>query len=261
MTARSTNPNDYQAGPQPVLAMAKEFVAGHVIPRHSHPRAQLLYGVRGVMRVTTPIGAWVAPPRRAVWLPSGVPHEVRMASPVAMRTLYVDPDAALDLPQTCAVVEVSELLRALILEAVAIPLDYDDASAPRQSRDALVMALILTELRTIEAMPLHLPTPTDPRLARLCAALADRPDDLSTLEIWGDRVGASARTLNRLFLKETGGSFAIWRAQARLIAALELLAEGEPVARVAAKLGYASASAFTAMFRRALGATPARYFG
>jgi len=255
VTGRSVNPDDYQTGPQPVLAMAKEFPAGFVIPRHSHPRAQLLYGVRGVMRVTTPVGAWVAPPRRAVWLPGGTPHEVRMASAVAMRTLYVDPGAAGDLPSNCVVVEVSELLRALILEAVSIPLDY-----PPQGRDALVMALILTELRLIEAMPLHLPTPTDPRLIRLCAALAERPDDDSTLEIWGERVGASARTLNRLFLKETGGSFAIWRAQARLVAALELLAEGEPVARVAAKLGYASASAFTAMFRRALGATPARYF-
>jgi len=256
MTSRSTDANDYQAGPHPVMAMAKAFAAAHIIPSHSHPRAQLLYGVSGVMRVTTPMGAWVAPPRRAVWLPSGVPHEVRMASPVAMRTLYVDPDAARDLPQTCAVVEVSELLRALILEAVSIPLD-----GPTTERDSLVMALILMELRLIESMPLHLPTPTDPRLARLCAAFAADPADDSTLDAWGRRVGASARTLNRLFLKETGGSFAIWRAQARLVAALELLAEGEPVARVAAKLGYASASAFTAMFRRALGATPARYFG
>ena len=253
---RSTDANDYQAGPHPIMAMAKAFDAGHVIATHSHPRAQLLYGVQGVMRVTTPMGAWIAPPRRAVWLPSGVPHEDRMASPVAMRTLYVDPDAARDLPQNCAVVEVSELLRALILEAVSIDLDR-----PPQERDGLVMALILTELRTIESMPLHLPTPADPRLARLCAAFAAHPADDSTLEVWGHRVGASARTLNRLFLKETGGSFAIWRAQARLVAALELLAEDEPVARVAAKLGYASASAFTAMFRRALGATPARYFG
>jgi AraC-like DNA-binding protein len=253
--SRSTNADDYQSGPLPVLAMAKEFAAGAVIPRHSHPRAQLLYGVRGVMRVTTPVGAWVAPPRRAVWLPPGVPHEVRMASPVAMRTLYVDPGAAADLPEGCAVIEVSDLLRALILEAVSIPID-----APAEGRAALVMALILTELRLIEAMPLHLPTPTDPRLVRLCAALTDNPADDATLEIWGERVGASARTLNRLFLKETGGSFAIWRAQARLIAALELLGQGQNVARVAAHLGYASASAFTAMFRRALGATPARYF-
>lgn len=252
---RSTNADDYQSGPQPILAMAKEFAAGFVIPRHSHPRAQLLYGVRGVMRVTTPMGAWVAPPRRAVWLPSGVPHEVRMASPVAMRTLYVAPDAAASLPSDCAVVEVSELLRALILEAVSLPMDYEP-----EGRAGLVMALILTELRLIEAMPLHLPTPNDPRLARLCAALSDRPDDDSTLEVWGERVGASARTLNRLFLKETGGSFAIWRAQARLVAALELLGQGEPVAKVAGILGYASPSAFTAMFRRALGSTPARYF-
>ncbi|MBV8537016.1 MAG: helix-turn-helix transcriptional regulator, partial [Alphaproteobacteria bacterium] len=95
---------------------------------------------------------------------------------------------------------------------------------------------------------------------KLCEALRGRPADARTLAEWGKLVGASARTLARAFLKETGMSFAAWRAQVRLLAALARLAGGEKVTSVALDLGYESPSAFIAMFRRQLGVTPSRYF-
>lgn len=95
---------------------------------------------------------------------------------------------------------------------------------------------------------------------RLCAALRRNPADARTLDAWGVAVGASARTLARLFMTETGLSFAAWRAQVRLLAALARLAAGEKVTSVALDLGYDSPSAFIAMFRRQLGVTPSRYF-
>lgn len=55
-------------------------------------------------------------------------------------------------------------------------------------------------------------------------------------------------------------TFGAWRQQARLLAALTRLAAKEPVTAVAFDLGYESMSAFIAMFRRATGTTPARYF-
>ena len=92
--ARSTDPVDYQRVPRPVAAMAKDFTDGHHIAPHSHERAQLLFAVDGVMLVSTSAGSWAVPPQRAVWVPAGVTHEIRMAGAVAMRTIYVRTDTA-----------------------------------------------------------------------------------------------------------------------------------------------------------------------
>ena len=254
MPVRSTDREDYQRVPRPVAAMAKDFPSGFVIERHSHPRAQLIYAAEGVMRVTTPGGAWIVPPYRAVWVPAGIEHEVRMSGAVEMRTLYIEPNAAPATLADCTVLEVTPLLRALILRAVEEPIEYDEHGSA-----GLVMALILSELARAAAVPLSVPLPRDPRLAALCRALLDDPAASETLEDWAERVGASARTLARLFQRETGMSFIAWRQQARLAEAMGRLAKGEPVARIAEGLGYSSASAFTAMFHRALGATPLQY--
>ncbi|GGF09504.1 transcriptional regulator [Aliidongia dinghuensis] len=252
----STDPNDYQRVPVKVAAMAKDFPPGHVVGEHVHERAQLVYAVSGVMRVTTRDGTWVVPTHRAVWVPPGEPHQIRMSGAVAMRTLYIAKDATASLPSRCGVIEVGPLLRELILAATDHPPDQPDPTG----RMALIGALVLVELRSVPVMPLHAPLPRDPRLVAVCRALIDDPARPEGLEAWADRVGASARTLARLFRAETGMSFAAWRQQTRLIEALARLAEGQSVSLVARDLGYDSASAFTAMFRRTLGSTPSRYF-
>ncbi|MGH7122929.1 MAG: AraC family transcriptional regulator [Stellaceae bacterium] len=256
MPERSTNRDDYQRVPRPVAAMAKDFPSGFLIAPHSHPRAQLIYAADGVMRVISPLGAWVVPPFRAVWIPAGIEHEVRMSGPVAMRTLYVDPRAAPPALTACTVIEVAPLLRALILRAVEEPIEYDEHGAA-----GLVMVLILAELARATAVPLRIPLPSDARLGALCRALLDDPAEGATLDDWAERVGASARTLARLFQRETGMGFTQWRQQVRLAEAVGRLAKGDSVAEIADDLGYSSASAFTAMFRRTLGATPRQYLG
>jgi methylphosphotriester-DNA--protein-cysteine methyltransferase len=57
-----------------------------------------------------------------------------------------------------------------------------------------------------------------------------------------------------------GMSFGRWRQQARLFAALEMLAQGESVTEAAVAVGYDSVSAFIEMFRKMLGTTPQMYF-
>lgn len=253
--ARSTDPNDYQDVPSPVAAMPKEFADGHHIRPHRHRRAQVVHAIGGTMRVTTPGGTWVVPPRRAVWVPGGIDHEIRMVGPVSMRTLYIEPEAAPFMPrERCVVVEVSALLRELILAMGEEPVDY-----PAGGRAEAMVALILEELRRATELPLRIPLPADPRLLGLCRTLLDDLASDDTLEDWAERIGASGRTLARLFQKETGMSFGVWRQQARLAEALARLAQGRSIAEVSAALGYDSASAFTAMFRRVLGTAPSRY--
>lgn len=252
---KSTDPVDYQHVPRPVAAMPKDFATGHRIPPHTHPRAQLIFAESGVMEITAGSGTWVVPSGRAVWVPAGVTHTVYMIGRVAMRTLYIDPTADTGLPARCQVVEVSALLRALILAAMATPVEYDV-----DGRDGLIMRLILHELHTVELVPLHAPMPRDTRLRTICQAIVDDPGRADTLEQWGTAVGATARTLANRFRAETGLTFGRWRQQARLVEAVRRLAAGQAVGVVAQDLNYRSESAFIAMFRRALGTTPARYF-
>ena len=253
--SRSIDPEDYQDVPRAIAAMAKDFPDGHRIAPHRHRRSQLVFAAEGVMVVSTTQGTWVVPPNRAVWMPAETEHSIRSWGNVAMRTLYIRADAAGPLPGKCCVIAVSPLLRELILRAVELPLLYDERGPAGR-----VMALILDEIRTLPELPLHLPWPADPRLRRLCEAIRGDPASERRLEDWAADVGASSRTLARLFRRETGMSFGAWRQQVRLVDALGRLATGQPVTTVALDLGYQSPSAFTSMFRRALGRAPTRYF-
>jgi AraC-like DNA-binding protein len=174
---------------------------------------------------------------------------------VKIRTVFVDPNAASHLPRASCVIAVSPLLRELIVAAVGIPLDY----LP-DTRDERLMRLLLDELRELDVLPLHLPMPRDARLRRICKALVARPDDASTADQWARRLRVTSKTIHRLFAKETGMTFGEWRQQARLLFALERLARGERIVDVALDSGYASQSAFTAMFRKHFGVPPNAFY-
>ncbi|MEO8558747.1 MAG: AraC family ligand binding domain-containing protein, partial [Rhodospirillales bacterium] len=193
MPGRSTNPLDYQNVPRPLAAMAKEFAAGHRIPRHAHARAQLIFAIRGVMTVNTDQTRFVVPPQRALWMPAGLQHSIAMAGAVSMRTLYVQDDVrrggARGLPSDCKVLAVSPLLRELIVRATALPVLYDE-----KGRDGRLMQMILDEIALLPTVPLDLPMATDKRLLKLCQTLIDNPADDRTLEQFADDANASART-------------------------------------------------------------------
>lgn len=245
----------YDRSPMPVTAMPADYPPGHHTRRHCHPHAQLLHAVQGVMVVSTDAGQWIVPPTRAIWMPAGTDHWIRMVGHVHMRTAYVRPDAAPDLPTQCTVLGVSPLLRELILAAIDIPLPYT-----ADSRAARLMRLLLDEVSQLQALPLHLPHPRDPALQRICHALVDTPDMVMPLSAWAAQLGLDARTIQRRFARETGMTFGQWRQQARLLAALERLAAGAKVVDVALELGYQSPSAFAAMFRRQFGTPPSAFF-
>jgi AraC-like DNA-binding protein len=252
--ARSTRGIDYQEVPRPVAALADEYASGHFDPPHRHVRGQLIYSTTGVMTVTTDTASFVLPPQRAVWVPAGVMHEARCRGHVSCRTLYIKPEAIQGLAAACRVIEVTDLLRELIVEATRMPVEYDETS-----RDGRVMGLLLDELVRARAAPFHVPMPAHPRLARICTAILEDPAQDDMLDDWADAAGMGRRTFTRTFRRETGMSFATWRQNVRLMEALSRLANGEPVTRVALDVGYNSPSAFTAMFRRAFGVAPTHY--
>ncbi|GMG90219.1 transcriptional regulator [Cupriavidus sp. TKC] len=255
MFGKSENRDDYQAIDRPVGGMARKLKDGFHIGAHSHPRAQLIYAYVGAILVTTDFGSWVVPPQRAVWVPCNVEHAMQACGDVEMRTVYVRSDAVPEELHDCCVVAVPPLLRELISAVVRMPLTYEEGS-----RDSLVVELLLQDLRPLSVVPLHLPMPRDTRLSKICAKILDDPSDETSVEAWSRSVGASERTIIRLFPEETGMTYSRWKQQARLMAAVRLLAEGCHVTDIALQLGYESPSAFSAMFRRALGMTPTEYF-
>jgi AraC-like DNA-binding protein len=239
----------------PVTALAEDYADGHVTPAHQHPSAQLIHAVRGVMVVSTDSGQWIVPPTRGLWIPPAVAHSTRMVGAVQMRTAYIRPDAVPDGSAVCVVLKISPLLRELILAAIEIAIPYQ-----RDSRAGHVMQLLLDEIQQLPALPLHLPLPTDARLRVICDRISRAPDDGTTVNAWAQRLQIDPKTIQRLFLRETGMTFGQWRTQARLLIALERLAAGDKVLDVALDLGYQSPTAFATMFKKHFGLAPSRFF-
>ena len=244
-----------------------------VVPHH-HACAQLALSATGVVRMTMADGSFIVPPSRALWIPPGVEHAVTVVEDAELLTLYLHQPRgrygpqvarALDAPwRQCRVLEVSGLLRALALELDARPDARPDArgaglNADELQREKRLSALLFDELRRARPVPLGIALPRDKRLRALCEAVLDNPTRHSTLADWARDAGASPRTVARLFRSELGTSFVQWRQQVLLARAVTLAARKLPMANIAAELGYASASAFSAMVRRSVGAPPSRF--
>lgn len=223
-------------------------------PPHTHCEAQLIYAKSGIVSVTTDKGTWVVPANRAVWVPSLTKHATRSYGTVEFRTLFVRPEATASLPNICRVIEVTALLRELILRLINLN------SEPITPFTLQVSQLLLEELRFLPVEPLNLPIPEAPRLRELCLKLQQSPELKVTLEEAAQLTGMSRRSFMRHFEQETGMTFGRWRQQSRLLAALPALALGKTIMSVALDCGYQSVSAFTNAFKRSLGHPPSEYF-
>ncbi|MGB2636803.1 MAG: helix-turn-helix transcriptional regulator [Candidatus Acidiferrum sp.] len=238
-----------------LASVSADLADGHQIPEHSHPEDQLLFASKGVMTVRTKQGIWVVPPLRAVWIPANTPHSVGTSGQVSMRTLYFWPELCRALPKRCFVMNVSPLLKELILHACGY--SKLNKTVPAERR---IVEIIVDQLEGVGSIPLQLPHPSDSRSMRVVRALMANPADERTLAKLCKDCGASKRTIQRLFLEETKLPFGKWRQQFRLLRAMELLASGEKVTAAALEAGYHSPSAFISMFRKQLGTTPMQYF-
>jgi AraC-like DNA-binding protein/quercetin dioxygenase-like cupin family protein len=263
------DPLHYKPTPaRPVRAKVRHLAADTRVHPHSHPWAQVAMSVTGVIRMTAGLSTYLVPPSRALWIPPGVEHVVTVVEDAEIRTLYIHQDdnhcgpgvPKEEFPawQKCRVLEVSSLLRELVPHMPSGPGDALEKDMPERERS--LSALILDELRRAKPVRLGVDLPRDKRLLALCEAVLDDPARWATLESWARDAGASPRTVARLFRTELGTTFMQWRQQVLLAKALSLAARKQPMSAIAAELGYASASAFTAMVTRSVGAPPSKFF-
>ncbi|MHA6311257.1 AraC family transcriptional regulator [Pantoea sp. S-LA4] len=248
-------PPGFDFSQRPLVPLAHDYAHGASEPWHHHDCAQLIHTLSGVVRVETEYGSWIVPPSRGVWLPAFTRHALQITGRVAARTLFIHPLARADLPASCQVVQITPLLRELIVSALSLPDAYS-----ADSRAERILELILDEIRGMDVLPFALPAPHSARLQALCDRIQQTPGESWTLQRASDSLNVSGRTLARHFSRETGLQFSDWVRRARLAIALTRLAQGDSVLQVALDLGYESPSAFSAMFRRLLGVAPTDYF-
>ena len=244
----------YEGLPKPMVIMSGFIEAGFHVPNHIHPYGQLVYASEGLVSVSTPEGGYIVPPQRAVWIPPHFDHGVSFLQSAEFATVFITSEQAQDLPKQYSVIEVSPLLKELIKQASTFSDDYEwngpEGRLFRTLKDQVSLAPLID---------VYLPLPIDTRAVRICNELQNDPSLNLTLEQWGNKVGASSRTLARQFTKQTGMSFKDWRQRLRLQHAIQLLAEGETVSNVALQVGYESVSSFIAFFQQHLGETPGEH--
>ena len=236
---------------RPVRSRARAMAMDAHLAPHQHPWTQLTYCASGLMQVTIAENGlettFIVPPSRALWIAPGVQHTVTVLEAAEFRTVDLNASVTPVGWQGCRVIVVTKLLRELIHAL--------ETSTPGP-RDEALMALTLDEITRADIQALGVPLPRDKRLRALCEAVLRAPGERATLAEWAVDVGASERTVARLFRTELSTSYQQWRQQAILAHALPMLARGTPISQVAFASGYASDSAFSAMFKAALGQPP-----
>jgi AraC-like DNA-binding protein len=237
----------------PVIVLAGSEDRERGSDPHRHRRGQLFGSTRGLLTIGLDMGVWVVPATHAVWVPPHQLHWARSHGPFSGFAVYVAQDTCADLPAQPCSIRVSGLLREAVLRAATWPPGKLDARGER------IATVILDEIRTLPVDALGLPLPRDARLLRIARAILDEPADERSLEAWAAWAAISARSLSRHFVVETGFTFTVWRQRARLLRALEMLADAVPVTTIALDLGYSTPSTFISLFKRTFGATPAAY--
>lgn len=246
---------DPDAATSPVVGIAETYGHRDVGP-HAHRKAQLMFAVEGTLTVSTSDGSWLLPTNRALWIPGGQQHSIQLTGTIRLRTLYFDEQVDwVPIANRPTVINVSPLMRELIVELVWAPWDDDWSGSPSER----IARALCDRLTFSNFDPMHLPALKDPRAQRLGDIYLRNPGERRPLIELATNVGASVRTLERIFRSETGMSPREWVQQFRLISALEQIAGGAPVSIAAFDVGFENPSSFIALFRRHFGTTPGRY--
>jgi AraC-like DNA-binding protein len=236
-----------------VRSLATGYASGYVIDEHAHGWHQLLYARTGAMTVYAGRSCRMLTPGRAVLIPAGCVHSIRMWGLAAMRTLYFAPELRPDVlgASECRVLTAGPLLREIIVRITQL-----SALDSRRAGDERLLGVLFDEIAAAPLTDLELLMPEDPAARALAQHIVDHPASDEPLDALARRCAIGTRTAERRFRDETGMSLGLWRQKARLLASVHVLLADRPVTEAAFEAGYASVSAFIAAFRRTFGCTP-----
>lgn len=240
--------------PAPVFFRTEYMPANATYPVMSHPWGEFVYSYSGITEVTAGEQHYLAPPHLGLWIPAGVEHTGFNHQEAVHCSVYIAQRLCAALPdQLCAVV-VSPLVRALLDHLQDLPPEGEHSAARQR-----VLRVLVDQLASCPTMGSYVPTTEHAGLDAVLQTLRDHPADNRALSELASAHHLSERTLIRHCQRELGMPLTEWRQRLRLVAALPLLQAGRSVESVALELGYATSSAFIAMFKRLTGTSPKRF--
>ncbi|MFG0605466.1 helix-turn-helix transcriptional regulator [Vibrio mimicus] len=231
-----------------VIGIAAD-VGQHDSGRHQHQKGQLLFASQGCIRFAFDDSICILPPTKAVWIPASTQHQAMMTNVVAYRSLYFDCNL-FKCPEHITMIEVNALLKALIDKMALWPWDKPEEEMHNTT------TLFWEEFYAAQRHTYQLPLPTNRRFKAFRKQLMQATFLVPDLISLANSVGASSKTVTRLFKAETGMSYQEWKQQWRLLKAIELLSKEMPVNQVSDWLSFSSDSAFIAFFKKQTGQTP-----
>ncbi len=237
--------------PHPVYFRTASLTEEASYPRHRHPWGEFVYAFSGVMELKLANSHYLAPPQYGIWLPPDVEHIGMNRYEASHCSLYLAPERCLALPRTACALAVSPLIKALLEHLREHRVDH-----PRTSGDRRLLQVLIDQLALAPPQGSYLPMSDDPLLRPVLLALERNPADGRSVAQWARQVHTTERTLERRCQQHLGLSFTDWRQRLRVVKALAMLETGRSVEAIGLDLGYSSASAFIAMFRRMTGTTP-----
>ena len=240
---------------RPIRVLSQSHERPTYVTPHLHDELlQFLVPVQGTLRVSSPDAFWIVPPKRGILIPMALKHSTMAIGRTNLLVANIHP-SAIDATNThCRVIGVSDLVTALLENIATFSTEYR-----LNSPDSRLVDVFFDQFLAAPTEPFRLARPRETRLRTIADALIAAPDDETTLAEWGRRLGASQRTLARLFDAELGMGFRDYRKQVQMHAAIGLLAQGLPINHVALDLGYENASAFIYAFRSVMGVTPGSF--
>lgn len=237
-----------------IRTFSARFSPGHAIEMHAHSWSQLVYASEGVIAVESGNACWVVPPGRAIWVPAGQSHSIKMYGRVFLQTVYFESRAESTISLPCTAYEVTSLLRELIVFVCSQGVINSDTD-----EHVNLIAFLTFQVAKLRPFPLMVPMPSDQRAKRLASRLIDNPGIAQSLADLCEECGTSLRTMQRVFSQEVGLPLSRWRNQVLMVHAIQLLASDRTITQVSLELGFESVSAFIFSFRKYFGMSPGQY--
>ncbi|HHF2857979.1 TPA: helix-turn-helix transcriptional regulator [Vibrio diabolicus] len=238
----------------PVLVKTIDMPKGYIDALHQHTWHQIIFPIKGLLQTQTEHYQHLVPHTSALFVPAGVQHESIALSNTIFVGIYLNPAFGAMYEPQVRTIALTPFLNELLQE---IRRQCENETSHEEVLHLL--AVLHDQILKSNVQTFQLLLPQDRRLKLIIEQLTDEPALSCSLKEWGEKIGASERTLSRLFAKEFNTSFLLWRQQIRLIYSLSLLDESLPIQAIADLVGYQNDSSYIKAFKAYFDMTPQQF--
>lgn len=249
-------PLEFETLPEPVFFFERIMPRDTIYPPQTHRWGEFVFSFSGVLELYAEGSLFRVPPGQGLWHPPETEHRGGNRNPSLHCSLYIEPGVAAEkgLPQTSCALTINAMVRSMLHH-----LRLNMPAAPYTAEESRLLEVVVDQLAIAPCTGSYLPGSNDAALSKVLAYLEDHPGDNCPVRQLAERFGTTERTLARKAQRDLGMPLSEWRQRLKVVRAMPMLQAGVTVENVALDLGYSTASAFIAMFRRLLNITPDEY--